>query len=71
MKIWRMCTDLPKPHQRSALILLLEGEAQDAALEIVEKEITKDDGIDTIIKRLNHLYSKDSIVTKTISALGF
>ena len=32
MKIWRMCTDLPKPRQGHALILLLEGEAHDAAL---------------------------------------
>ena len=59
-----MYTDLPKPHQGPALSLSLEGEAQDAALEIDEKEIPKDDGIDTIIKRLDRLYLKDLTVTK-------
>ena len=38
-----MYTDLPKPHQGPVLILSLEGEAQDGALEIDEKEIAKDD----------------------------
>ena len=69
MKIWRMYTDLPKPRQGPALILSLEGEAQDAALEIDEKEIAKDNGIDTIIKKLDHLYLKNSTVTK-YKALG-
>ena len=58
-----MYTDLPKPRQGHALILSLEGEAQDAALEIDEK-IAKDDRIDTIIKRLDRLYLKDPTVTK-------
>ena len=48
----------------SALSLSPEGEVQDAALEINEKKITKDDGIDTIIKRLDHLYLKDLTFTK-------
>ena len=64
MKIWRMYTDLPKPRQRPALILSLEGEAQNAALHFDEKEIAKDDEIHTIIKRLDHSYLKDSTVTK-------
>ena len=59
-----MYIDLPKSRQGLALILSLEGEAQDTALEINEKEITKDDGIYTIIKRLDRLYLKDSAVTK-------
>ena len=59
-----MYTDLPKPLKRPALILSPKAEAQDAALEIDEKEITKDDGIDTIIKGLDHLYLKDPTVTK-------
>ena len=64
MKIWRMYTDLLKPRQGLALILSLEGQAQDAALEINEKGIAKDEGIDTTIKRLDRLYLKDSTVTK-------
>ena len=55
MKTWRMYTDLTKPRQGPALILSLEGKAQDAALEIHEKEIAKDDGIDTILKELERL----------------
>ena len=59
-----MYTGLSKPRQGPALILSLEGDAQDAALEIDEKEIAKDDGTDTILKGLDHLYLKDSTVTK-------
>ena len=59
-----MYTDLPKPRQGRAFILSLEDEAQDAALETDEEEIVKDDGIDTILKKLDYLNLKDSTVRK-------
>ena len=35
-KIWHIFPELPKRRKRPALVLSLEGEAQDAALEIPE-----------------------------------
>ena len=37
-RIWRMHIELPKKHQDPALVLSLEGEAQEAALEIPNNE---------------------------------
>ena len=63
-KIWRMYTDLPKTRQGPALVLSLEGEAQDAALELSETEIAKENGADAILHRLDRLFKKDSTITK-------
>ena len=50
--------------QGSALMLSLEGEALDAVLEIDESDISKENGVDFIIERLNRLFKKDSTVIK-------
>ena len=62
-----MHTDLPNSRRGPALILSQEDEAQDAALEIDEKEIPNDDGIDTTIKRLDHLHLKDKSYMESLS----
>ena len=59
-----MSTELPKKRQGPALVLSLEGEAQEAALEIPENDIASENGVDFIINRLNRLYKKDSTITK-------
>ena len=50
--------------QGSALMLSLEDEALDAVLEIDESDISKENGVDFIIERLNSLFKKDSTVIK-------
>ena len=50
--------------QGSALMLSLEDEALDAVLEIDESDISKENGVDFIIERLNRLFKKDSTVIK-------
>ena len=45
-------------------MLSLEDEALDAVLEIDESDISKENGVDFIIDRLNRLFKKDSTVTK-------
>ena len=50
--------------QGSALMLSLEDEALDAVLEIDESDISKENGVDFIIERLNRLFEKDSTVIK-------
>ena len=56
MKIWRCFTELSGKQQ--------EDEALDAALEIDEAEIAGENGVDTIITRLNRLFKKESTITK-------
>ena len=63
-KIWWKFSDLPANRQWPALVLSLEDEALDAVLEIDESDITKENGADFIIERLNRLFKKDSTVTK-------
>ena len=45
-------------------MLSLEDETSDAALEIDEFDISKENGVDFIIECLNRLLKKDSTVTK-------
>ena len=59
-----MHTELPKKRQGPALVLSLEGEAQEAVLEIPESDIASKYGAHVIINSLNRLYMKDSTVTK-------
>ena len=59
-----MYTELRKKCQVSALILSLEGEGQEAVLEIPENDISSENDVNVIINRLNRLCKKDSTVTK-------
>ena len=45
-------------------MLSLEDEALNAVLEIDESDISKENGVDFIIERLNRLFKKDSTVIK-------
>ena len=47
-----------EPEKQGSTILSLEGEAQDAELELNITEIAQKDGVDKIINRLNQLYKK-------------
>ena len=50
-------TDLPGNRQGSGLVLSLEDEALDAALEIDDEDIAKENGVDAILERLTRLTS--------------
>ena len=63
-KIWRCYTELPAKQQGSALVLSIEDEALDAVLEIDDAEITGENAVVAIINILNHLFKKDSTITK-------
>ena len=64
IKIWRYFTKLPAKRQGSALVLSLEDEALDAALEIDEVEIAGENGVDGITNRVNRLFKRGSTITK-------
>ena len=59
-----MYRELPKTRQGLVLVLSLEGEAQDAALELPEDEVAQESGVDAILRRLDRLFKKDSTITK-------
>ena len=58
IKIWKEVTSLDKSKQALALVLSLEGEAQDAALQIESTDLSKDEGVDILLNRLDKLYNK-------------
>ena len=59
-----MYTELPKKCQGLALVLSLEGEAQEAVLKTPENDIASQNGVDVIINCLSRLYKKDSKQSK-------
>ena len=64
VEVWRQFTTLEPEKQGPAVVLTLEGEVQDAILELDTFEITQPDGIDRIITRLNKIYKKDELTQK-------
>ena len=62
--IWLALKSLDKTKQGPALVLSLEGKAQELALELSSADITADDGANNIIKKLDTMYKKDALVEK-------
>ena len=60
IKIWRKSAK----GQGRALVLSLEDEALDAVLEIYGSDVSKENGVALITKRLNRLFKKDSTAAK-------
>ena len=59
LKIWQSLTDLKKGQQGPAIFMVLEEEAQEALLEIPEGDIAKENGVQTVLEKLDILYLKD------------
>ena len=64
VEIWRDFTSVEKPKQALAVVLSLEGKAQEAALEIPKEDLAKDNGVDLVITRLDKIYKKDTLSEK-------
>ena len=62
--IWTELTSLDKKKQGPALVLTLEGKAQEAALELSQEDITDEDGVEQILTRLDKIYEKDKLTEK-------
>ena len=56
--IWQELTTLELEKQGPAIVLSLEGEAQDTVLGLEPNQITDRNGVKTIIDRLNKIYKK-------------
>ena len=64
IRIWKTACGLDNNKLGPALLLSLEGEAQDAALHISEVDLMKDDGVDKIIQQLDNIFKKNDTVQK-------
>ena len=62
--IWSSFTTLEKDKQGAALLLTLEGAAEEAALELDVSVINRNDGLKSIIQQLDKLYLKDKTLEK-------
>ena len=64
IKHWSKIAGLKPNEQASAILLSLTGEDLDAALQVPEEDLDKDDGLDALLKRLDTLYLKDELAEK-------
>ena len=64
IKHWQNLCSLSKPNRASAILLTLSGKALNAALQIPEEDLAKDDGVETLLKQLDTLYIKDELSEK-------
>ena len=64
INLWQGYTTLEATKQASAIVLSLEGKAQDAPLELETAALVKDDGVATLIKRLDKIFKKDELSQK-------
>lgn len=62
--LWKGYTSLDVKKQASAIVLSLDGKAQTAALEIPNADLIKDNGVETLIKKLDQIYLKDELSIK-------
>ena len=68
LKIWQQLTSLDSSKQGPAVVLTLEGEAQQAALEISSEDLSSNTGVNKIIERLDTIYKKDELVQSLFRA---
>ena len=64
IQLWSKFTDLAKNKQGPAVFLSLEGETQEAVLQLAENVINSDSGVKHIIERLDSIYKKDELLKK-------
>ena len=59
VEIWQLVTELDKKKQALALTLSLSGKAREAALNIKAEDLNKDDGMSTLITKLDTVFLKE------------
>ena len=60
VKIWEIFTSLDKKKQAPAILLTLNGQSREAALELDIADLNCDNGVKNLMKKLDDLYLKDS-----------
>ena len=64
IKIWAKITSVSPLNQGGAILMTLDGEAEDKVLELDEDKILCENGITNIITQLDQIYKKNSTVEK-------
>ena len=64
LSIWLKSTSIESEKQRPAIVLTLEGEAQDVVLELNTDVVSGKDGVSKIIERLNKICKKNKLSPK-------
>uniref|UniRef100_A0AAV2MPS7 Integrase catalytic domain-containing protein n=1 Tax=Knipowitschia caucasica TaxID=637954 RepID=A0AAV2MPS7_KNICA len=59
VSIWRLVTELDKTKQALAVALGLEGRARETALEISAVDLNKDDGMETLLAKLDAVFLRE------------
>ena len=71
LSIWLKFTSLESEKEVPVIVLTLEGEAQDAVLDLHTDVISGKDGVSKIIKRLKKIYKKDELSQKHNASEAF
>ena len=64
IKHWQKLSMLDQKQRASAIIITLSSKALNAALQIPEDSLEKEDGVDTLMQRLDSIYLKDELSEK-------
>ena len=64
LNVWVRITCLPKESQGGAILMTLDGEAEDAVLELTEDELTGADGVKKITDKLDGIFKKNETQEK-------
>ena len=64
LQLWTKFSSLDKGEQGTAVLLSLEGKAQEAVLELDVDVITSEEGVSKIIDRLDKIYLQDTLIKK-------
>ena len=64
LELWTKFTSLAKTEQGTAVLLSLEGKAQEAVLELSSDDISSETGVENIINRLDRIYLQDTLIKK-------
>ena len=59
IQLWKTFTDLPDAKQGPAICLALTGKAREAVLELDIEAISSEDGVKSLLERLDKLYLRD------------
>lgn len=57
--IWKLVTELDKKKQALAVVLGLEGRAKDIAMEIPALDLNNNNGMDTLLAKLDGMFLKE------------
>ena len=68
LEIWQCVTDLEKKKQGAVVYLSLTDKIRKSCNDISVRDINKDDGLDTLVRKIKSLYAKD---TNTLAFMAY